>query len=748
MSRPAGGLPAATRELPAIEVNDDAGRLRLVRRLLNPLYHTGYALTLNTLGTAALGFIFWAIAAHLYGRQAVGRSSALLSALILMSTLTQFSLNIVLQRYLPQAGNAARRLIGISYAVCSLAALPVAIGFVLLMPRLSTQWQFLANSPTLSLIFIAAGMIWAIFSLEDDALIGLRHAIVVPIENAIYGVLKLVLLVCIAGLLHSAGIFVSYVLPLLVVIPVVNWLIFRHYASLDKDAGKGAVFRAREIARFASVDYLATLLNQAYGSLLPLLVLSVLGATVNGGFYIAWTIAAVPTMVAVNFSTSLIVEAMTTPGRLAYLTRGTLMRSLAVTALGALVLGAGGRLILSIYGSSYAHRDYTLIALLALATIPRSVVVLSWSLDQVAGRVSRAVVTQAVLAVLVLGGSRFLVNQYGVLGVGFAWTGANFAIAIVRLPTIISAARPRPAVATRSTADRALIGGSGMRSWKLALALAFVLGMGIWSFAIVGGHQQRSPGDGVKLPSFSRIAQAAVEQRFTAPTGAPEFIATFTGSRLKRSVWGTCYPTMDLRTGCSNFGSSEYQWYLPAQDRVVGQALRLTARRTPTAGKAKNGKPRVYACRSGVVTTYPGFRFRFGYIQVVAFIPAGSGLRPALTLAPANGASAPQIDLVEGWGKTRSHKQTAAAIFQPVAQSAVKARLPATLLGGWHTFAASWKQSQLTWLVDGKQVLTIRQGVPQQAMYFLANLAEYSDPTRAGECNGSLLIRSVKVWKD
>lgn len=448
MSSSTGEMPAIiiTKEFPAIQVDDDGGGTGLLGRFRNPLYRTGYALTINTVGTSALGFVFWAVAAHLYGRQAVGRSSALLSALILMSTLTQFNFNIILQRFLPQAGQSSRRLILLGYGVSSLASLPVALAFVLVMPRLLAQWNFLADSPLLAMSFVVAGVIWAVFSLEDDALIGLRRATVVPVENGTYGVLKLVMLICVAGLLHAAGIFISYVVPLLVVIPVINWLIFRRYARDRRWTGSETGFRVRDIARFASIDYLAALLNQSYGSLLPLVVLSVLGAAANAGFYIAWTIAIMPTMVAVNFGTSLIVEAMTTPSRLAALTRGTLVRAVTITLLGTLALLVGGRLILSIYGPSYAAHDYALLVVLALAPLPRTLVALSWSLDQVAGRVGRAAITQAVLAVLVLGGSRYLLKDFGILGVGYAWTGANFLIAVVRLPTIVSAARTRPEV--------------------------------------------------------------------------------------------------------------------------------------------------------------------------------------------------------------------------------------------------------------------------------------------------------------
>jgi hypothetical protein len=191
-----------------------------------------------------------------------------------------------------------------------------------------------------------------------------------------------------------------------------------------------------------------------------------------------------------------------------------------------------------------------------------------------------------------------------------------------------------------------------MRSWKLALGLAFLLGVGIWGLATLG-HQPRSQGTGVKFPSFSKIAQTAADQGVIQPTGKPEFTATFTGSRLKKSVWATCYPAMDLPTGCTYFGSSEYQWYLPSQDRVSGGVLRLTAQRAPTAGKARNGRRHEYACRSGMVTTYPSFRFTFGYVQVSAKILPRPGLRPALWLAAANGASQPKIAMLLRAGRAQ-----------------------------------------------------------------------------------------------
>jgi O-antigen/teichoic acid export membrane protein len=453
-----GEMPVTTLtlELPIfLPEEDERGRRR---------YHAAYALIVNTVSTTGLGFVYWAVAAHVYSRQALGRSSALISALILLSTLTQLNVSSALQRFLPKAGGSARRLIGYGYAVSSLAALPVAVGFVLLMPRISAQWKFLSSSPPLALLFVAAALIWGVFALEDAALTGLRRTPVVPVENSTYGVLKLVMLIAVAGLLPASGIFASWVVPLVVIIPVINYLIFRRFAP-QSGSGQPSGFRRGEVLRFTSADYLASLFNQAYGSLLPLIVLSVLGAAANSGFYIASTIAAGPTMIAANFGTALIVEASTNPDRLTELTRGMLLRCTGITLLCTVVLAVAARPILQIYGNGYANQVAPLLVLLGLAAVPRALIMLTWSLDRVSRRMGRAALTQAVLAILVLVGSRVLLGKYGIEGVGYAWLAANVAVAAVRLPTIARAAalgkicRPR-AVAAASAKGRDKAGRS------------------------------------------------------------------------------------------------------------------------------------------------------------------------------------------------------------------------------------------------------------------------------------------------
>jgi O-antigen/teichoic acid export membrane protein len=450
-------------------------RNQVVGALTDPHYRSGYALVANTVGTTAIGVAYWAIAAHLYDRQVLGRSSALVSALVLVSSIAQLNLGSTLPRFLPLAYRRSGRLIGYTYIATSVVALAVGLGFVTLLPRLNAQWHFLGGSAGLALTFVAATIVWGIFALQDAALTGLRHASIVPVENVVYGVFKLILLIGIASLLPSTGIFISWVLPLVLIIPAINWLIFRKYVKLPESLGKGARIRPREVIRFAAIDYAGSLLGQIYIALMPLLVLSILGAAANGTFYVAWTITSGLALVANNFATSLLVEGAAAPDRLPELTRGVLIRCAWLMTLGVALLVLGARPILTIYGAQYATQASTLLGLLALTVLPRSLVVITFSLDRLAGRVGRASLTNLVLGVLVLGGTWLSLTRFGIDGVALAWGGGHLVIALVRAPTIIGAvrgqvqpavARPTPAAgadrsgAHRQPADLPLPGGA------------------------------------------------------------------------------------------------------------------------------------------------------------------------------------------------------------------------------------------------------------------------------------------------
>ena len=225
-----------------------------------------------------------------------------------------------------------------------------------------------------------------------------------------------------------------------------------------------------------------------------------------------------------------------------------------------------------------------------------------------------------------------------------------------------------------------------------------------------------------------------------------KFNAVFTGSVLNTSIWRTCYPWFVGGAGCTNFGNpQEEEWYLDSQDLVSGGALHMVETQTPTTGTTSTGAAATYPYRSGMVTSFGSFDFTYGYVQVVARIPGGTGTWPALWLLPQTEAWPPEIDIMENWGTTNTIQCTLHWGTSSHPESATQqVTSPSNLTSGWHTYGLLWKPGSLTWYLDGVPAYSFAgSGVPAQRMYLLANLG-IDGPAVTGK---SFDIQSVRIYQ-
>jgi len=92
------------------------------------------ALMFSTVASAALGMMFWIIGARLYSVGDLGRAAAAVSTITLLAGLAQLSLHSVFIRFLPTAGEATGRFVGLSYLASGSVAVLLAVGFFMLGP--------------------------------------------------------------------------------------------------------------------------------------------------------------------------------------------------------------------------------------------------------------------------------------------------------------------------------------------------------------------------------------------------------------------------------------------------------------------------------------------------------------------------------------------------------------------------------------------------------------------------------------
>jgi O-antigen/teichoic acid export membrane protein len=411
-------------------------RLREILRVIRtPMYANANALVANQILSAGIGFVYWVVAARLYDAGTVGASNAVISTLLLISGIAQLGFGGGMTRFLPRAGRQTRRLILVSYAAVVATSVVLSLGFVAFGGALGLR-GVLGDGPFVAVWAVAAAVLWSIFRLQDQVLIGLRQARWVLIENTLYNVAKLALLVVGVNVMGKAGLVGSWFLPTPIVIVLCTWLIFGVYTRSKRigPAPEGAKpLTVREVATSSGGDHIGSLVAEAASRLLPLLIIAILGDVTTGYFTTAWLVATTLGLLAGGMTDSFTAEAAGDRANIGHYSRH-IMRYMAVIILpAAAILGIGAPIILTMFGKSYASEGATLLRWLCLSA--PLIVFNNWYIAyaRVVGRIPQVIWIQSVSSALLLGLSYVLLQPLGIAGVGVAWLLSQAVIAIIGL---------------------------------------------------------------------------------------------------------------------------------------------------------------------------------------------------------------------------------------------------------------------------------------------------------------------------
>jgi O-antigen/teichoic acid export membrane protein len=412
-------------------------RRQAVGMLRTPLYRNGYALILSSATTSVLGLFYWTLAARSVNPELLGLSSAVLSAVVFLAGVSQLSLNGVLLRFISQAGDRTTRLVGISYLICVLLAVPAGLVFYLGLSWWAPSLHNFLNSTWKLTVFILAVISWTIFVLQDSVLAGLRQSVWVPIENTLFALAKIGLLIVFIGVMPLYGVFASWTIPVFLSLLPVNFLIFyrlipRHIRSSPNIQSQSL---KRQVIKYIGGNYIGSLFFLAYTTLIPILVTEMAGPTANAHFYLPWTIMSSLQLVSVNMTMSLTVEAGREQHKMDDYGRHVLVHISKILGPIVFVILLGAPYLLRLFGKDYAVEGATLLRLLALGLLPHLLISLSISLARVKNRSRSILFTQAALCILILGLSYLLLPSLGITGVGIAWLVSYTLVAVVLLAT-------------------------------------------------------------------------------------------------------------------------------------------------------------------------------------------------------------------------------------------------------------------------------------------------------------------------
>jgi O-antigen/teichoic acid export membrane protein len=411
----------------------DAPRDRLVRSTV--------ALLVSNATGAALGIAFWAVAARLYVPRDVGYGVAAIAAMTLLANIAQLNLGMVFPRYLHAAGARSGAMLCAGYAAS--VALALVAGTVFL--TLTGPHDYLGSGTLPSLAFLAAVVLWVVFTIEDAALIGLRTTTWVPVENAAFSVLKIALLPLFVVIAPRSGVFYSWILPLIVCVIPISYYLFRRVlpAHVRWSSGRSSLPSPRTVRSMLIGEYLGGLSVTAIMTIPALLVTSTLGAAQAAYFQTPWLAGTSFDFLLYTFAATLLAESSARPTVAVATVRRAVRLAVCLLAPGLVLLVIGAPWFLRILGPAYAAHGTRLLQALVLALPFMAINVAYVTYARLARRVRRIVVAQVTLAALILGLTAVLLAPLGIAGVGVAFLAGQAALAAVVAPSVIRQYRSR-----------------------------------------------------------------------------------------------------------------------------------------------------------------------------------------------------------------------------------------------------------------------------------------------------------------
>ncbi len=404
---------------------------RVTEHMRVPLYRNGYALAASSAVTSSIGVLYWILATHYYPAEVVGLNSAIISMMMFLGGLSQLNLMTAHIRFIPNAGLATRRFIALTYLVALAVAALIGLIYLANIHIFSPALEILRTSNLVSITFVLATMGWTVFVLQDSALTGLRQTVWVPVENAVFAVAKIVLMILLSFIFPHLGLFLSWVLALVITLLPINYFIFWRFGPRHEQSSSDHPVELvpKQVIQYAGSDFLGALFWLGATTLLPVMVTQAAGSKANAYFFLDWQIAYVLHLLSSNMGSSLIVEASTNQSKLGEYSRRVILQLVLLVGSAALVVIIGAPLILRIFGQDYSIEGTGSLRLLALAAIPNIVTSVYVSISRVQRKMRRVVFTLGVLCTLVLSLSSYLLPRFGIEGAGIAWLGSQLVVA-------------------------------------------------------------------------------------------------------------------------------------------------------------------------------------------------------------------------------------------------------------------------------------------------------------------------------
>lgn len=304
----------------------------------------------------------------------------------------------------------------------------VSLIYLIALKYLAPDLLFLKQNLAHEISFVGFTGIWALTTLISSVLISNRTAEYVLIKESIFGLSKIPLPIILTsagafGLLFSWGIGLAIAVIFGFIVLLKIYPSYKPQAVIDKGV-------LRHIFYFSSSNYLASLFSMAPALILPTMVAALMSPDMAAYFYVSWMIANLLFTIPVQASQSLFAEGSNKESSVDAATVKSIKYIFLLLIPSVIFILILGKDLLLLFGKAYSNQGFPLLQLLAFSSIPYAIGSVFAANKRIKKENVAVIIIYGLLGITTLFGSYLLLDEVGLIGIGYAWILGNIIVLI------------------------------------------------------------------------------------------------------------------------------------------------------------------------------------------------------------------------------------------------------------------------------------------------------------------------------
>lgn len=404
------------------------GMDKLERIYKDSILKNSIYLIITNFSSLIIGFFFWMIVARYYMPEEVGIFSAILSSILLISTISTIGLPMSLVFFLPRYSKNAKGIINSCLIMSIITSVIFSLIFVLGIDILAPKLKYVLWNLELAIIFIITTMMTTLSLLMAGMFIAGNRSSFHMIKENIFGIVRISLIILLSSF-GVIGIFLTWSIGLGVAILTGLFLLFKlwkYKPSLSFDP------IIKDMAGFSIGNYIAGIFYNLPKFIFPIIIIHMISEDAAGYFFIAMTMASLLFGISESVAGPFMAESSKTEQFWDNVNK-VIRFNLSILTPGLLLVLIFGKFVLSLFNPIYAENSFHTLIILAISSIPLSVVIIFNMIKNSQKKVVTVIKVDLIVASTTILLALPFMRIWNIEGIGLAYLIANgiMAVAII-----------------------------------------------------------------------------------------------------------------------------------------------------------------------------------------------------------------------------------------------------------------------------------------------------------------------------